>query len=105
MVSKRRCDHLKAAREASVTSFKKRRSEASLLSTSDQREIDVNKLSTTNTSNTEGDSGTWFWNENANESDSDSEEERNDVDEEYLEEKHSKTEREASPEVLKKKLK
>ncbi len=76
-----------------------------MLSTSDQREIDVNKLSTTDTSNTEGDSGTWFWNENANESDSDSEEERNDVDEEYLEEKHSKTEREASPEVLKKKLK
>ena len=101
MVSKRRRHHLKASREASVTSFKKRRSEASSLSTSDQREIDDNKLSTTNTSDTEGDSGTWFWNE----SDSDSREEGNGVDEGRLKEEHSKTEKEATSEVPKKELK
>lgn len=38
-----------------------------------QLEIDDNKLSTTDTSDTEGEFGTWFWNESANESDSDSE--------------------------------
>ena len=61
-------------------------------------EIDDNKLSTTDTSDTEGDSGTWFWNESANESDSGSEEEGNNIDEGDLEEEHSKTERAASPE-------
>ncbi len=105
MVSKRRRDHLKAAREASVASFKKRRSEASSLPTLDQCEIDDNKLSTTNTSDTEDDSQTWFWNESANETDSDLEEESNDEDDENLEEEHPKTEREASPEVLKQELK
>ena len=81
------------------------------LSNSGRREIDNNKLSTTDTSNTsdssdrEGESGTLFWNESANESDSDSEEEGNDVDEGDLEEEHSKTERAASPEVPKKELK
>ena len=58
MVSKRRCDHLKAAREASVASFKKRRFEASSFPTLDQCEIDDNKLSTTDTSDTEDDSRT-----------------------------------------------
>ena len=111
MASKRRRNHLKAAREASVASFKKRRFEASSLSNSGQREIDDNKLSTTDTSNTsdssdtEGEPGTWFWNESANKSDSGSEEEGNDVDEGDLEEEHSKTERAASPEVPKKELK
>ncbi len=102
MVSKRHRDHLKAARDASVTSFKKRRSEAGSLSTSDQREIDDNKLSTTDTSDTERDSGTWSWNER---SDSDSEKKENDVDERDLEEEHSKTERDASLEVPQKELK
>ena len=106
MVSKRRRDHSKAAREASVASFKKRRSEASSLLTSDQCEIDDNKLSTSDTSDTEDDSRTWFWNESANESDSDSEEgDDDDVDDGDLEEEHSKTKREASPEVLKQELK
>ena len=105
MVSKRRRDHLKAAREASVASFKKRRSEASSLPTLDQCETDDNKLSTTDTSDTEDDSRTWFWNESANETDSDSEEEGNDEDDENLEEERSKTERVASPEVLKQELK
>ena len=100
MVSKRCRNHLKAAREASVASFKKRRSEASSLLTSDQCEIDDNKLSTSDTSDTEDDSRTWFWNESANESDSDSEE-GGDVDDGDLKEDHSKTEREASPKVLK----
>ena len=68
-------------------------------------EIDDNKLNTTDTSDTEGDSGTWFWNESVNESDSDSEEEGNDVDEGDLEEEHSKTGRAASPAVPKKELK
>ena len=40
-----------------------------------QLEIDDNKLSPTDTSDTEGESGTWFWNESANESNSDTEEE------------------------------
>ena len=101
MVLKRRCDHLKAAREASVASFKKRRSEASSLPTLDQCEIDDNKLSTIDTSDTEDDSRTWFWNESANKTDSDSEEQGNDEDDENLEEKHPKTERKASSEVLK----
>ena len=104
MVSKRRRDHLKAAREASVASFKKRRSEAGSLLTLNQCEIDDKKLSTSDTSDTEDDPRTWFWNESANESDSDSEE-GGDVDDGDLEEEHSKTEREASPEVLKQELK
>ena len=107
MVSNRRRDHLKAAREASVTSFKKRRSEASSFPTLDQCEIDDNKLSTTDSSDTEDDSQTWFWNESANESDSDSAEEgdHGDGDDENLGEEHSKTEEETSPEVLKQELK
>ena len=93
MASKRCRDHLKAARGASVASFKKRRFEASSLSNSCQRKTDDNKLSTSDSSDTEADSGTWFWNESANEIDSDSEEEGNDVAEGNLEEEHSKTER------------
>ena len=106
IVSKRRRDHLKAAREAAVASFKKRRSEASSLPTLDQCEIDDKKLSTTDTSDTEDNSRTWFWNESVNETDSNSEEEGDDEDnDENLEEEHPKTEREASPEVLKQELK
>ena len=56
MVSKRYHDYLKTAREASVLSFKKKRSEASLFSTLDHCKIDDNKLSITDTSNTENDS-------------------------------------------------
>ncbi len=114
MVSKRRRDYLKAAREASIASFKKRRSEASSFPTLDQCEIDDNKLSTTDTSDTEDDSRTWFWNESANESNSDSEEEGDhgddgddgdNGDDENLGEEHSKTEEETSSEVLKQELK
>ena len=108
MVSKRRRDHLKAAREASFASFKKRRSEASSFPTLDQCEIDDNKLSTTDTSDTEDDSRTWFWNESANESDSDSKEEGDngdDGDDENLGEEYSKTEGETSSKVLKQELK
>ena len=108
MVSKRRHDHLKAARKASVALFKKRRSESSLFPTLDHCKINDNKLSTTNTSNMEDDSQTWFWNESANKSNLDSEEEdnhRSDEDDENLEEKHSKTKEETSCEVLKQELK
>ena len=72
IVSKRRRDHLKTTREASIALFKKRRSEASLYPTLDHCKIDDNKLSTTNTSNTKDDSRTWFWNKSVNESDLDS---------------------------------
>lgn len=108
MVSKRRRDVLKAAREASVASCKKRRSEASSFPTFDQCEIDDSKLSTTDTSDTKDDSQTWFWNESANESDSDSEEEgdnRDDGDDENLGEEHSKIERKTNSKVLKQGLK
>lgn len=82
MISKRRRNHLKAAREASVASFKKRKCETSLtLSSAPVETLDAlldSKLDTTDTSDTEDESGTWYWNESAHESDSDSEEEGND---------------------------
>ena len=56
-------------------SSKKRKVEASLVLNSAQLEIDDDKLSMTDTSDTKGESGTWFWNESANESGSDTEEE------------------------------
>lgn len=54
---------------------KKRNVEASLVFNLAQLEIDNNKLSTTNISNTEGESETWFWNKSANESNSDTKKE------------------------------
>ena len=105
MVSKHCCDNLKAVLEAFVASFKKRRSEASSLPTSDPCKINDNTLSTMNTSNTEDDFQTWFWNKSANETDSDSKKESNDEDDKNLKEEHPKTEKEASPEVLKQELK
>lgn len=71
--SKRRLEQLKCARVAAVQSIKKRKSEVSLVIDSAQLRIDNDKFSATDTSDTEGESGTWFWNENANESDSDTE--------------------------------
>ena len=80
MPSKRRLDQLKSARAAAVQAYKKRKFEASSV-LNVHLEVEDDKLSTTDTSNTEGESVTWFWNESANESDSDTEEEE-DEDEE-----------------------
>ena len=80
MPSKRRLDQLKSARAVAVQACKKRKSEASSV-LNVHLEVKNDKLSTTGTSDTEGESGTWFWNESANESDSDTEEEE-DEDEE-----------------------
>ena len=80
MSSKRRREQWNSARAASLEVFKKRRLEASLLPNSAQLRIDDRKLSTadtTNTDDTDNESGTWFWNESANETDSDTEEEGN----------------------------
>ena len=87
MPIKRRLQHLKAARAASVESFKKRRLEASSLPNSARLQIDNDKLSTGDTSDTDGESGIWFWNESANETNSDSEDE----------EEQSRTEQAVSP--------
>lgn len=73
MPSKRRLDQLKSARAAAVQACKKRKSEASSVLNAHPEIVD-DKLSTTDTSNTEDESGTWFWNESANESDPDTEE-------------------------------
>lgn len=95
MPIKRRLQHLKAARAASVESFKKRRLEASSLPNSARLQIDNDKLSTGDTSDTDGESGIWFWNENANETNSDFEDK--DVDEDDWEEEQSRTEQAVSP--------
>ena len=85
MPSKRQRDQRNSARAASVLTFKKRRLEASRLPKPvqpqpDQPQPDDN---TNDTSDTEGESGTWYWNESANESCSDTEEEGySDVEEE-----------------------
>ena len=73
MPSKRCLEQLKSARVAAVQAKKKRRCEVNLVTDPAQLEIDNDKLSTTDTSDTEGESGTWFWNESANEDDSDTE--------------------------------
>ena len=100
MILKRCCDQLRAAREAFVTLFKKIFSEANLFSTSDQREINDNKLSITDMSDMKSNSGTWFQNESVNESRSDSREKKNDVDKKVPEEEQSKTGKESSLEVF-----
>ena len=68
MPSKRRLTQLKSAIAAAVLFLKKRKVEASLVLNLVQLEIDDNKLSITDISDTKGESGTWFWNESANES-------------------------------------
>lgn len=73
-------------------------------------EIADDEPNTTDTSDTEGESGTWFWNESAKESDSDTEgegedKEEDDEDESDLELEESRTEDEVSPEVPKKEIK
>ena len=73
-----------------------------------QLEIHNDKLSTTDTSDTEGKSGTWFWNESANESDSDiegGEDEEVDENESDLDVDQPRTERAVSTKVQNKELK
>lgn len=65
---------LKSARAAAVLSSKRRKVEASLVLNSAQLEIDDDKLSTTDTGDTEDESGTWFWKGSANETGSEFEE-------------------------------
>lgn len=105
MVLKRCCDQLKAAWEAFVLLFNKKRSETSSFPILDQCKIDDNKFSTTVTSNKEDDSQIWFQNESINEIDLDSEEKSNNENDNNLEEKHLKTEKKASLKVLKQELK
>lgn len=105
MVSKHHRNYLKVTQKAFIILFQKRRSEASLFPTLYQCQIDDNKLSTTNMTNTKDDSQTRFQNESANEIDSDLEEKSNNEDDENLKGKHPKTEKNASPKVLKQELK
>ena len=72
MPSKRQRDQRNSARAASILTFKKRRLEASRLPKPVQLQSDDDN---NDTSDTEGESGTWYWNESANESCSDTEEE------------------------------
>ena len=75
MPSKRQRDQWKNARAASLQTFKKRRQDSSSLPNLVQPQLDDDKANTSDTSDTEGESETWFWHKSANESDSDSEEE------------------------------
>lgn len=72
MPSKRQRDQRNSARAASILIFKKRRLEASRLPKPVQPQSNDGN---NDTSDTEGESGTWYWNESANESYSDTEEE------------------------------
>ncbi len=92
MTSKRQRAQRNAARVASNEVFKKRRLEARSLPTV-QSKIDDDKLSTIDTSDTEGEEETWFWNESANETNSDTEEDGDDVDGLDLDLEESRTER------------
>ncbi len=81
-------------------SSKNEESNQAHFSNSAQLEINDDKLSTADTTDTEHESGTWFWNENANEISSDSEEGgHSDVDESNTELEQSRTESAASPEI------
>lgn len=80
MPSNRRLDQLKSARVAAVQAKKRRRYEVDIVTDPAPLEIDDDKLSTTDTSNMEGESGILFWNESLNEDDSDTEEEGEEVD-------------------------
>lgn len=102
MPSKRRLDQLKSARAVAVQACKKRKSEANLVLNA-HPEIEDDKLSTADTSDTEDESGTWFWNESAKESGSyTKEEEDDDENESDLEVEESRA---VSPEVPKKEIK
>lgn len=102
MVLKCHHNYLKAIRKASITSFKKKRSETNSFLISDQCKIDDNKLSIKNSSNIKGDSQTQFWNKGANQSNSDLKEgNNNDINDRNLEEEYFKIKKEASPKVLK----
>lgn len=105
MPNKRRREQLKSARAASLEVFKKRRSEANSLPNSAQLRVDDRKLSTADTTDTEGESGTWLWNESANETDSDTEEGENGNHEKDLEGNESKIEEAVSSEVHKVEIK
>ena len=94
MTSKRQRQQRNAARVASNEVFKKKQLELA----SAQSQIDDDKLSTTNTSDTEGEE-VWFWNESANETNSDTKEEGENVDLEDVEE--SRTEQAVSSKVCK----
>ncbi len=74
MPSKRQRKQWKAARNASVQTFKKRKLEPSSLNSA-QLEMNNNTLNKPDTSDTEGEPGTWFGNESDSDSDSDSEDE------------------------------
>ena len=98
MPTKRRLNQLKSARALAVEACKRRKFEASLVVNS-QPEIEDDKLSTADTSDTEVESGTWFWNDSANESDLDTEEgEDGDENESNLEMEESRA---VSPKVRK----
>ncbi len=87
MPSKRQRDQWKNARAASLQTFKKRKEESSSIQNLVQPQLDDDKVNTSDTSDTESESGTLFWHESANERDSDSEEEEySDVEEPILEE-------------------
>ena len=105
MPSKQRRKQWKSARAASFEVFKKKRLEASSLPNSVQLRIDDRKLSTTNTDDTDNESGTWFWNKSANKTDSDIEEEGNRNHENDLEGDESRTEEAASSELHKVEIK
>ena len=107
MPNKRRREQLKSARAASLEVYKKRRSEANSLPNSAQLRVDDRKLSTStaDTTDTEGESGTWLWNESANETDSDTEDEENGNHEKKLEGNESRTEEAVSSEVHKVEIK
>ena len=106
MPTKCRRKQFKSARAASLEYFKKRRFEANLLPNSAQFRIDKDKLSTANTTDTEGESVTWFWSKSAYKTNSDTEEEGNsNLDEMNSEGVESRTERAISTEVQKVEIK
>ena len=107
--SERRLNQLKSARANAVQAYKKRKSEASSV-LNVNLEIEDVEPNTTDTSDTEGESRTWFGNESPHESDSDTEgegedKEEDDENEPDLEIEESRTEEEVSPEVPKKEIK
>ena len=104
MTSKRQRAQRNAARVASNEVFKKRRLEARSIPTV-QFKIDDDKLSTIDTSDTEGEEETWFWNESANKTNSDTEEDEDDVDGLDLDLEEFRTERAVSPEACKTQIK
>lgn len=78
---------LNSARVASIEFFKKKKTKASSLCSLAGLQIDNDKLSTRDSSDTEGEFGTWFWNKNTNDTDLDFEErEESDINKEDWEE-------------------